>query len=140
MSDQRGFSLLEVLVAAALLATALLGLAALAVRGLEDASAARDELVASILLRDLEGRVRLTGGAGAWRTPTGPALAELAAWRGQAARRLPAGDGAVCRDTSPEDGRRGAPACDGSGPLLAKVFWRRGGDGEARRRTLGLEP
>ncbi len=140
MKGEEGFSLLEVLVASSLLATALLGLAAMAVRGLEDATAARDELVAALLLRDFEGRIALTGGANAWRAPIGQAQAELRDWRRHVASAMPEGGAQVCRDSTPDDGRAGAPACDGGGGLVAKVFWRRGIALPWERRVLELAP
>ncbi len=139
MRDQRGFSLLEVLVAAAVLATALLGLGVLAMQGLDDAAFARDERAAGLLMRDLQGRVALSGGPAAWRSPAGQAAAELGDWRRVVARDLPRGDGTVCRDATPSDGRAGAPSCDGGGLLVGKVFWRRGSGGEAEARYRVLD-
>lgn len=44
-------------------------------------------------------------------------------WRLEVERKLPGGAGVVCRDATPMDGTASAPACDGSGPAVSKVFW-----------------
>lgn len=44
-------------------------------------------------------------------------------WRLELERRLPGGAGVVCRDSTPMDGDAAAPACDGNGPAVTKVFW-----------------
>lgn len=140
VGQERGFSLLEVLVAGALLATALLGLAGLAVRGMQDAADARDEMMAALLLRDLESRVALFGGERAWRAPSAAAATEWTLWRDGVARALPSGTGTICPDATPDDGTATAPACDGSGPLVGKVFWRRAVASTAQRRVRVLVP
>lgn len=64
-------------------------------------------------------------------------------WRARLARELPDGAGVVCRDSTPMDGNGGAPACDGSGPVVTKVFWLEprhadDPDGGGRRAVLQL--
>lgn len=44
-------------------------------------------------------------------------------WRLEVERKLPGGAGVVCHDATPMDGTASAPACDGSGPAVSKVFW-----------------
>lgn len=136
--NETGFSLLEVLITALLLAIALLALAGLAVRGLDEASHARDAFVAHTLLADLAGRARLTGGAAAWQSPTGLAASERDHWGADARAALPAGHGVICRDSTPRDGAAGVPACDGTGTPVAKLFWRRGQ--AARREVREIAP
>jgi type IV pilus assembly protein PilV len=51
------------------------------------------------------------------------AARDFAQWRTGVAV-LPGGSGAICLDSSPDDGTAAAPACDGTGTQLAiKVFW-----------------
>ncbi len=137
---QAGFSLLEVLVAGAVLATALLGLATLATRGVAQAADTRDQLAAEVLLRDLEGRMALTGGPAAWRSPAGPDAQTLEEWRLRVPSSLPGGIGRLCLDSTPEDGGTDEPACDGAGALVAKLAWRRGAGFAPGRRSIVLAP
>jgi type IV pilus assembly protein PilV len=45
-------------------------------------------------------------------------------WNSANARLLPGGSGAVCIDSTPDDGVPGAPACNGTGTLrVIKVWW-----------------
>jgi type IV pilus assembly protein PilV len=140
MSRQGGFSLLEVLISSAVLATALLGLATLMLRGMEDAAASRDELVAAILLRDLAGRQAVAGEALLGAAPGSFAARELDRWRALVSASLPQGEGTLCRDTSPVDGTAAAPGCSGAGVLVAKVFWSERVTTTATRQTLALAP
>jgi type IV pilus assembly protein PilV len=55
--------------------------------------------------------------------PDSMAAANLAQWVQTLRDELPRGDGLVCRDSTPEDGGPGNPSCDGSGPLVIKIFW-----------------
>lgn len=48
---------------------------------------------------------------------------EIALWKARLAALLPAGDGTVCRDASPNDGTPGAWGCDGTGQFVIKVCW-----------------
>jgi prepilin-type N-terminal cleavage/methylation domain-containing protein len=49
---------------------------------------------------------------------------QYALWRLHLARKLPGGAAVVCHDSTPLDGDALAPACDGAGPAVSKVFWR----------------
>jgi len=140
MPQQGGFSLLEVLISSAVLATALLGLATLMMRGMEDAAASRFELAAAILLRDLVSRQQVAGET-LDRPPAGSFLdQELSQWRDQALDSLPASDLAICRDGTPDDGEAGSHACDGSGALVVKLFWTVPLSQEQARRSWALQP
>ncbi len=139
MSREGGFSLLEVLISSALLATALLGLATLALRGMEDAAASRDELVAGILLRDLEGRVAVSGLAPDQFPASGFAQRELTQWQTRVTQALPGGRGLLCLDSTPDDGSPALPACDGAGRPVTKIFWKQPLTGEAERRIRVLQ-
>ena len=134
MQRDAGYSLLEVMLSSTILATALLGLAALANASLLDLAYAHDRFVAAMLARDLEGRIALHGEPGDWSET------ERSAWRQDLANRLPQGHGLWCTDGTPDDGHPGAPACDGSGPLQLKLFWRRGGEVDWQRLHRRLVP
>ena len=59
-----------------------------------------------------------------WRRPAPAPSDQLAAddlfdWLAQIQQTLPSGDGAVCIDSTPNDGAPGAPACDGAGNAYA---------------------
>jgi type IV pilus assembly protein PilV len=65
-------------------------------------------------------------------TPTQQAQYDATQWKAILARDLPAGQGFICTDSSPDDGQPGALACDGSGHNVIKIFWRE------TRNTEGL--
>jgi len=48
----------------------------------------------------------------------------MADWQQQLGSDLPNGDGLVCLDGTPDDGKADSPACDGAGGAVIKVFWR----------------
>ena len=138
MPRQGGFSLLEVLISSALLATALLGLASLTLRGMEDAAASRDELVAAILIRDIAGAVLISGQPAGHFPAPGFAQSELEQWQERVRNALPGARGVVCRDSTPDDGAATLPACDGAGALVGKLFWTGPLTGATERRVRVL--
>ena len=78
-------------------------------------------------------------------TPEEMAQDDLSDWLDQVGQRLPAGEGAVCLDATPDDGAPGAEACDGAGNSYAiKVWWteRSTGtqDATVRRYTTTVRP
>lgn len=104
-ASQGGFSLLEVLVAVAIMALGLLGLAGLQAQGLKNNHSAYIRSQASLYAYDMLDRLRvdrLAAIAGSYNltlaasAPTGTALAdtERAGWLQQLAA-LPAGDGSI---------------------------------------------
>lgn len=139
MPREGGFSLLEVLISSALLATALMGIATLALRGMEDAAASRDELVAGILLRDLAGSLAVSGLAPGQFPLSGFAEGELQRWQARVSQALPGGRGLLCRDSTPDDGSPALPACDGTGAPVTKVFWKQPLTDELERRVRELQ-
>ncbi len=144
---QRGFTLAEVLVTLVIFAFGMLGVAGLQISSLGSMDSAQFRSVASMKASELAERIRANPGAGypaatpadhkchvahyASRNvpPADCSPAQLAAddmmdWGQELAGRLPQGRGAVCIDSTPEDGTPAAPACDGSGNVLAiKVWW-----------------
>lgn len=118
---QCGFSLLEMSVAAAILAFGFSGLAALLISSVTQSAFSAHRTQAVLLSESLAAQLEMAGSG----MPVGDfAEAALRAWRSQLRQALPSGSGLVCRDSTPEDGEPDAPACDGSGPRTVKIFWR----------------
>jgi type IV pilus assembly protein PilV len=140
---QRGFTLLEVLVAVLILAIGLLGMAALQVAGLRNNHSAYLRSQATQLAYDMADRIRanpqgVTNGnynnptaaqTAACLTTSGCDSAQMAGhdayeWNADLTSQLPGGAGRVCIDGTPDDGTSAAPACDGAGSVYAiKVWW-----------------
>lgn len=135
---QSGFSLLEVLLAVTVMSSGLAGLAALMMAALGGTADAVRQGQATLLARSMIGSLQIAPGApasfvsattssacsiGQTCAPDQFAATEISEWRSQIAARLPNGSGLVCRDSSPWDGSAAEPSCDGSGPLVVKVFW-----------------
>lgn len=129
MHPERGFSLLETLIAATVLAAALLGIGLLASRALQDAASLRDHALAGVLLHDLRTRADLVGHARLEAEAAGGGIAgsEFRDWQALAETLLPAVNGVLCRDAVPASGDSPPGSCDGSGPLIARLTWRRDG-------------
>lgn len=123
---ESGFGLIEVLVAALVLAVGLIGLAALQAKGLHSGYSASLYSQATLLAYDIADRMRTnldgfysghyeTGqgqdNACVWNgttvetcSPQQMAQHDLWEWQGSVARLLPAARGTVCRDSTPADG------------------------------------
>ena len=120
LRPQQGFSLLEVLVAAAVMGSGLAGLAALLLAG---------SMTASVQLAPSGVAAFIHPGEDAFCPlatvcmPDRFASASVAEWRDRIANSLPGGQGVVCFDSTPWDGTAGDPSCDGAPPLAVKVFW-----------------
>jgi len=157
MWANRGFSLLEVMVAGVVTALGLSGVAALLLAGTAGTSAAHLDTRAAMLARHLSATIALSPAAAtaflADPPPVttdcaqdNPCTAEqfaaynLRQWRLAVAEQLPDGRGLVCRDATPDDGSWAEPACDGVGPLAVKVFWREPGspDSPADRLSMAI--
>jgi type IV pilus assembly protein PilV len=163
---QAGFTLTEVLVALLIFAFGMLGVAGLQMKAMVGMDSAQFRSVASLKAGELAERIRANPGAtysgvaGAdnncrtahyadrHATPDDCTPAKLAAddiddWSDELAGRLPGGTGTVCIDSTPDDGSAAAPACDGSGSVLAiKVWWnerpRGANSSTARRLTVSM--
>ncbi len=155
MRTQRGFSLLEILVAATVTALGLAGVTALLLTSTVGTAASHQKTQAAMLARQLAGMAALTPDqTGVFlRDPqttttdcTGMAACsteQFAAynhrqWVVGVASLLRDGHGLVCRDASPDDGSIVEPACDGAGPLTAKIFWTGSGGGEYEAQRLSV--
>ncbi len=129
MNRQKGFTLLEILIAAVVLAIGLLGLAKLQTTGLHQTHSSGFRTRATLLAYDITDRMRanraafLNNGnyidppAGTtskqceWDgtavedcTSTEMAQFDLAQWRAAIGSDLPGGSGTVCLDSTPDDG------------------------------------
>jgi type IV pilus assembly protein PilV len=143
MRQQRGFTLLEVLIAVVILSIGLLGLAGLQATSLRNNQDALMRSQETLLAYDMIDRMRANMpavNAGDYHLPTatqdtdctattGCTLAEMAdhdyfEWNAAIAASLPGGEGVVCVDSTPQDGTGTAsPACDNSGTLFAIKLW-----------------
>lgn len=135
---QSGFSLLEVLLAATLMSTGLAGLAALMMAALGGTLEATYRGKALLFAQSMAGTIQIAPSAGAAflapdntaACPVGTSCAPgqfassaVKEWRVRISEELPEGLGLVCLDSTPADGTAAEPFCDGSGPLVVKVFW-----------------
>ncbi len=141
---QAGFSLIEVLVSALILAIGLVGVAGLQAMALVNNQGAYTRSQATTLAYDLADRMRSNVNAAnaghydpgsatlhsACASSTGCtaqqlAQHDLAEWNAALAANLPMGSGTVCIDSTPNDGSgTGTPACDGSGTQYSiKIWW-----------------
>lgn len=142
--SQRGFTLIEVLVAGLILAIGLVGVAGLQAFSLKNNQSAFMRSQATALAYDLADRMRsnVAGANGGFYAPATAALNvgckttsgcspaqlaqhDLAEWSNSVATYLPSGTGFVCIDSTPVDGTGVAdPQCDGAGTQFAiKVWW-----------------
>lgn len=141
---QRGFTLLEVLVAMLILSVGLIGLVGLQLNGMANVRDAYYRSQAVVLAYDIADRMRanrqgmlngnyddVTGAEqGSCRSTTGCDASQLSGddvflWRLQVAEALPGGDAVVCVDSTADDGTSAASAgCDGSGgQYVSKIWW-----------------
>ena len=144
VSGQSGFTLIEVLVSALILAIGLVGVAALQGVALKNNQSTYMRSQAAALAYDLADRMRsnvAAADAGSYdpalaaltadcETVTGcspDALArhDLAEWNAAITSFLPDGEGFVCVDSTPNDGTGATdPQCDGAGTQFSiKVWW-----------------
>jgi type IV pilus assembly protein PilV len=73
---------------------------------------------------DLEGSISDPGCISTSCTPSQVAANDFVDWSTEVASLLPSGAGVICLDSTPDDGTPDAPACDGTGSVLAiKVWW-----------------
>lgn len=142
---QRGFTLIEVLIAVFVMTVGLLSLAALQTRQLTDSHSSKMRQIATAqayALSDLMRTNRVSLGSGDFNSPgstvtaacmtaagcTDAQMAQtgFANWLDQLSRTLPGGTGTVCLDSTPNDGVPLAAQCDGltTGMYVIKVWWK----------------
>ena len=138
-----GFTLLEVLVAIIVISLGLLGLAGLQARGMQANHSSMLRTIATYQAYDMADRMRANimgvnngnynnlsgtpadpGCVSTTCSPADMATTDLYQWNTDNAALLPAGQGVVCLDSTPNDGTSAAPACDGIGTIYAvKIWW-----------------
>ncbi len=159
-SQQAGFTLIEVLVSALILAIGLVGVAGLQAMSLKNNQSAYMRSQATALAYDLADRMR-SNVEGAEAGFYAPALAaprsscttatgcstqqmaqnDLSEWVGALAGNLPMGTGFVCIDSTPYDGSSTTdPQCDGAGTqFTVKVWWDDNRDGAVTVEDTNIE-
>ena len=130
--------MIEVVVAVAIFSAGLGGLSLLLLLALQETAASRFQTYAHSQAHSMAEFMTTSPGAASEALAPSAAPACLAGsacdastmvaaalhrWRLRLADTLPEGDGLICRDSTPQDGTRVHPACDGAGPLHVKVFW-----------------
>lgn len=134
-----GFSLVEVMVAAAIFSLGLAGLSLMLMTSVHGSVEARNRTTAVMHASSLAELILLNPASlghfmspGAAASDCGGAegcdaadwaAGNLARWQYDLQQSLAEAQGLVCRDATPRDGAVGAPACDGSGPAVVKVLW-----------------
>lgn len=154
-----GFSLLEVLIATTVFSLGLAGFAGLLLSSMIGSAQARNEGIASMAAASLAEQIRLNIVAldrylyptesvsricdgNQPCTPEQQADFDFRLWQLELADRIRNARGLVCRDGTPEDGVEGNGHCDGTGPLVIKIFWQgpsTDGNGEARQHRFTLQ-
>jgi len=159
MHVNSGFSLLEVLVACTVFSLGLAGFAAMLLTSIIGSTHARREGIAAMAAAGLSEQIRLNPAAlnryldppehisrictgEAQCTPEQQADYDLRLWQLELADSIPNARGLVCRDETPADGVEGNSHCDGTGPLVIKIFWSGQGNrelGESSQHRFTLE-
>jgi type IV pilus modification protein PilV len=138
--EQSGFSLLEVLIASTIFSFGLAGFAALLLASIIGSAEARKEGIASMVAANLSEQIRLNPLAlGRYLnppeyvsricagdnqcSPEQQADYDFRLWQLELADSIQNARGLVCHDGTPQDGIEGDNHCDGSGPLVIKIFW-----------------
>jgi len=136
-----GFSLIEVLVASTVFSLGLAGFSALLLASIISSSDARREGIATVAAASLAEQLRSNPVAldrylnppeyvsricsdGTQCTPGQQADYDFKLWQLELADSIKNARGLICRDGTPQDGVDGDGHCDGSGPLVIKIFWR----------------
>ena len=136
-----GFSLIEVLIASIVFSLGLAGFSALLLASIISSSDARREGIATVAAASLAEQLRSNPVAldrylnppeyvsricsdGTQCTPGQQADYDFKLWQLELADSIKNARGLICRDGTPQDGVDGDGHCDGSGPLVIKIFWR----------------
>ena len=136
-----GFSLIEVLIASTVFSLGLAGFSALLLASIISSSNARREGIATVAAASLAEQIRSNPVAldrylnppeyvsricsdGTQCTPGQQADYDFKLWQLELADSIKNARGLICRDGTPQDGVDGDGHCDGSGPLVIKIFWR----------------
>lgn len=160
-SASGGFSMLEVLIAILIAAFGMLGVAGLQAYNLKSSHGSNLRSVATMLAYDLSDRMRanrkgleagsydnqqgqlVSGCYGSGCTSTQMAQMDVYLWKQAIAAALPGGQGAICIDSSPNDGTPASPGCNTSptAPYVIKIWWNeRDSSGNLQRFTTAFRP
>lgn len=141
----KGFTLIEVLIALIVLSIGLLGAAGLQAKSQQYSRSAYFNTQSTVLAHDLLERMRANPQGliveKVYNNPTatkhdscftlsGCSVTDMAQndmyeWRQDALRKLPSGTGVVCIDSTPDDGEPSDVACDNTGTqYVVKVWWK----------------
>lgn len=159
-ANRTGFAMVEVLVTIVIISFGLLGLAGMQITGMRNSHGAYMRSLATQQAYDMADRLRANQIgvlAGNYNSLSGiPALdtcitaaapgctaAQLATqdarqWNTSNGLLLPSGQGAVCLDSSPNDGTPAATACSGSGPFVIKIWWNDDKSGTAPLKLFAI--
>ena len=135
-----GYALVEALIAIVIASVGFIGAARLQTVGLKMSSSSHLRQKAVFLTYQMSDRIRANRigmGAGNYDnpsigsatcmatgcTPSELAIADMTEWSEDIRNQLPGGVGAVCVDSTPDDGSGAAPACDGVGSMLVVKLW-----------------
>jgi type IV pilus assembly protein PilV len=139
-SRSSGFSLIEVLVASIVFSLGLAGFASLLLSSIIDSAEARRAGIATMAAASLSEQIRLNPTALERYLNPPQYISRICAgnkicstehqadydfrlWQIELADSIPNARGLVCHDGTPEDGAKGNSHCDGTGPLVIKIFW-----------------
>ncbi len=138
---ERGYSLIEVLVAVLVLSLGLAGMASAMLFSVSSSRSAYIKSQATVLANAAADNMRANlvayvGGFYQNRTTatavtctddicTDTQLAgnDFAAWQAEVTATLPGGVGIICTDSTPNDGQPNSAACDGNGYNVVKIWW-----------------
>jgi type IV pilus assembly protein PilV len=142
LSQQKGLTLVEIMVAVLVLAVGLAGTAALTLFNVTGTAAAQTYSQATVLADQMADSIRANMAAyesaqfisdpatssvnctsGTSCTAIQLAEYDVTTWKAVVAAALPAGQSFVCTDSTPDDGQPGSLACDGAGNNVIKLFW-----------------
>lgn len=142
-----GFTLIEVMVAAAIFSLGLAGLSLMLMLAVHGTAEARNRTTAVAQAASLAELILLNPAAVGHYMAPAPATTDcigdvpcsgaewatgnFARWQYDLQQNLTHAEGLVCRDATPHDGTPDAPACDGAGQPVVKVFWREPGLADA---------
>jgi type IV pilus modification protein PilV len=135
-----GFSLIEVLIASTIFSLGLAGFTALLLTSIIGSAEARREGIASMAAASLAEQIRLNPTAQERYinppeyvsricsgdnscSPEHQADYDFRLWQLELADSIKNARGLVCHDETPQDGIEGNSQCDGTGPLVIKIFW-----------------
>ena len=139
-TDDSGFSLIEVLVASTVFSLGLAGFAALLLASIISSADARRESIASMAAANLSEQLRMNPSSldrylnppeyvsricsgENLCTPEQQADYDFRLWQLELADGIKNARGLICHDGTPQDGVEGNSHCDGTGPLVIKIFW-----------------